>query len=705
MSQIWKTFQMFPPNTVGGKGITAVSRIPNSMEIWWIGHDRSVQGAYWYENMTEWKRYTLSSAQSASLEGGITAISRVPNSMEIWWVAPDHSVQAAYWYEGDQWKRYELAPANSAAKNARITAISRVPNSMEIWWVGLDRSVQAAYWYEGDQWKRYELAPANSASLEGGIAAISRIPNSLEVRWVAPDHSVQAAYWNEGDQWKRYELAPANSAAKTAGIAIVSRVPNSLEMWWVGLDRSVQAAYWYEGGQLTRYILAPAESASIDGAITAVSRIPGSMEVWWVTPDNSLQAAYWYENMTEWKRYGLVPANRVAKNREIASLSRIPTSMELWWSSIDGAMHDSSLTFEVITLRANIVTAEGFPLGGEVEVTIREDGFYEFKGFMRATGFTSYHYHLQVFIRGADNVVVAAQQTGRVFGFDTPGDRQKDWYEAQPNSHIRDNWEALSQNPVLECHLDANISGVTGTAWDILKTTIEALVANIVLGPSGLVLVIGSELGSATGANIIRPGTLAGTIVVGGMVFIYGPGILFPAIVAGIAVGAVVEGDIGFRSLRAEEREFATKIFGSTIPFERIRVTNLSKDGRAFVFPNLDGSILMNMNDHYDDPVHKPRRDTNIPGQTFVHEFVHVWQIENSSFMPGFICEGIQSSGDYDYDSPSWYEKAWSEFGIEEQATIVAEWYARHYSQLDSPGTLNDRAFRYIRDNLRKGEN
>ncbi|MED3548813.1 hypothetical protein P4522_32745, partial [Bacillus thuringiensis] len=73
--------------------------------------------------------------------------------------------QDAYWYEGSQWKRFELASAGSASPHGSITAVSRIPGSMEVWWIGANGSVQDAYWYEGSQWKQFELAPAGSASI------------------------------------------------------------------------------------------------------------------------------------------------------------------------------------------------------------------------------------------------------------------------------------------------------------------------------------------------------------------------------------------------------------------------------------------------------------------------------------------------------------------------------------------------------------
>ena len=128
-----------------------------------------MQDAFWYEGMDRWRGFEIAPPGSAPLNGGITAVSRVPISMEIWWVGANGSVRDAFWYEGmDRWGGFELAPQGSAAMPGGITAVSRVPNSMEIWWVGANGSVQDAFWYEGmDRWVGFEIAPQGSASLSG----------------------------------------------------------------------------------------------------------------------------------------------------------------------------------------------------------------------------------------------------------------------------------------------------------------------------------------------------------------------------------------------------------------------------------------------------------------------------------------------------------------------------------------------------------
>jgi hypothetical protein len=94
-----------------------------------------------------WRGFELAPAGSASLNGGITAVSRIPNSMEVWWVGANGSVQDAFWYEGGQWQRFELASAGSASGSGGIASVSRIPNSMELWYVGANGSIRDNFWY------------------------------------------------------------------------------------------------------------------------------------------------------------------------------------------------------------------------------------------------------------------------------------------------------------------------------------------------------------------------------------------------------------------------------------------------------------------------------------------------------------------------------------------------------------------------------
>jgi hypothetical protein len=338
----WYRFELSPlQGTAATAKITAVARKPETMEVFWVGADGSVQDAYWYENAT-WQRFELAPPGSASTSGGITVVSRKPETMEVFWVGADGSIQDAYWYENATWQRFELAPPGSASTSGGITVVSRKPETMDVFWVGTDGSVQDAYWYENATWQRFELASPGSASTSGGLTVASRKPETMEVFWVGADGSVQDAYWYENATWQRLAppLASPGSASTSGGITVVSRKPETMEVFWIGADGSVQDNYWYENATWQRLAplapplaspgLAPPGSASMQGGITAVARRPQTMEVYWVGANGSVQYAFWFE-WASWQMFELAAQGAASTTGGIKALSRIAQSAEIFW--------------------------------------------------------------------------------------------------------------------------------------------------------------------------------------------------------------------------------------------------------------------------------------------------------------------------------------------------------------------------------------
>ncbi len=83
---------------------------------------------------------------------------------------------------------------------------------------------------------------------------------------------------------------------------------------------------------------------------------------------------------------------------------------------------------ESIPFHANIVT--DVAMGGEVSLTLNRNGSYRFNGSMKAGGAFSFSFRVGVVVRSVSGQVsLTVQHTGKVFGTDTPGDRQDDWDE------------------------------------------------------------------------------------------------------------------------------------------------------------------------------------------------------------------------------------------------------------------------------------
>ena len=129
------------------------------------------------------------------------------------------------------------------------------------------------------------------------------------------------------------------------------------------------------------------------------------------------------------------------------------------------------------------------------------------------------------------------------------------------------------------------------------------------------------------------------------------------------------------------ERAFAACVFGNSLPAnDRIILTNLVGIGsRPFTLPNVIGQIIVNIGSAYDDPIGYSYKGQQ-PGELFIHELTHAWQIGHSSFKPGFICEGtweqLQNSFGGDIYNPDGKGPKWGDFTNEQQAVVVERWYA-----------------------------
>jgi hypothetical protein len=385
---------------------------------------------------------------------------------------------------------------------------------------------------------------------------------------------------------------------------------------------------------------------------------------------------------------------------------------------------------ESVPFHANIVT--GAALGGEVSLTLNRNGSYHFSGFMRATGIPSFQFRIGVVVRSkSGQITVATQQSGSVFGSDTPGKhRQTNWDEVitdpKKTQPIRQLWPDISGGNLVVSR-SSELSGVLGTAVDIVKDVAEFLLVAETLGGSlAICLVIGAELGDA-GANVPGLGGVVGLGIIAGAVFIWGPLAIGPAFLIGVAAGEIVDALIKIRRLRKDEEDFARQVFGDSLDFDRIRLTNLLGIGNApFTAPTVDDHILVNIglsDAFYNNPTSVPCPNKNYPvlGQLLIHELTHAWQIEHAplekGYVPGFVCRGINEQvfvgrSSYAYGPPN---ASWGSFYQESQAHIVDDWFAgTRPRDLLPDGTRpkglrramdpNDDYFVYIDKNIQPGK-
>jgi hypothetical protein len=377
------------------------------------------------------------------------------------------------------------------------------------------------------------------------------------------------------------------------------------------------------------------------------------------------------------------------------------------------------------TFRAVVTTPAGTTLGGHAELTLNNDGTGRFTGEMKTTGAFSYKFNVRVVIRSLNGASAClAQKAGEVHGPFDPGHATFDWDEPVGKGYAVSDWNTV-KNGVMATSKSYDMSGVLGSLVDVAIDVVEFVVADVLLSPvaGGAALAslvfFGSDLQDLTGVHLAGPGGIVGLVAAGGALCLLGPFAILPAYIGGVLLTDVLL----FKSKPMNQDEAAVAkaraVFGDTLPIDKILLTNIYGPNKVcFTVPNVDGTILVNLGDAYDDPANyaQPPADGgyNFAGQVFIHELTHAWQIAQNSFTYDEFWEAakakLQGQAAYNYGPPT---RRWADWGLEQAASIVDEWFAG--DNKDAPSNLfnkprtrqdpNDPYFHYISDNIRLGQN
>ena len=347
-------------------------------------------------------------------------------------------------------------------------------------------------------------------------------------------------------------------------------------------------------------------------------------------------------------------------------------------------------------------------LHGSFELVIRSDGSYSFTGNMHATGAPSFLYKLRAFVRSASGVVIAVETVGRVFGLDTPGDSERRWDQSGINDDVRRYWWAIRSGTTLEVTFAKELTGVFGAAVDVVTTAGEMFVAAHAAGPIGAFIVLVANATQGTGEILRDPNALAGVTMMGGVLLVFGPGAIVPAVIAGGVTAAV--SNVTHGPLKDAEISLAKSVFGESLPIDKIILTDLShapnENGvaREFCIPLVGGPILIGMGRNYGNSLGvdvQLNQRSNYPqaGQVFIHELVHAWQIHHTDFLPEVACKVITNTN-YKLTEAVMNKirarQPWSAFGNEEHAAIIDSWYGDFADNLNQSRAIDDPRFFYV---------
>lgn len=349
----------------------------------------------------------------------------------------------------------------------------------------------------------------------------------------------------------------------------------------------------------------------------------------------------------------------------------------------------------------NIITGEGVALGGDVHVEVSDNGDWFVKFHVHTSSIlANYDYLIRAYLKADGLPPVAFVKSGHCSGVD-------DWNheERGTNPLLRAYWDKVQSGDAhLEIAIDWEWSGIIGDVGTLLED-----IGKFVIGAPGFALgTIIAATSEAVGwlGAALGPGVTLG--IVSGMICFLIPGGALFAVPVGIAVGAVTSLEHDWRPLNDEERKLAREVFGDSLDFERIRLTDLIGLGdRPFTAPGIEGITYVNLGEYYHRSFegYGPYSEH---GQLLVHELVHAWQIQHG-FVPEVMCSGVSDQIRYIFDNGIYAYDAktlapWDDLNNEQQGAAVDQWFGgngaqANYQQEDQQSPF----YRYIRENVLGG--
>jgi hypothetical protein len=361
------TFTVSPPDTArviapNATPVASVARLPNHLDIFWVGSDGSV-GSNWWDaavNKGAWNQpFSIAPPNSARWNSPVVAVARTSNHLDVFWIAPDGSISSAWWdgnFNNGRWNPpFSLAPPRSAGPESGIAAVARTLSHLDVFWVAGDGSVATNWWdanANGGRWNNpYTIAPPNAARINSPVTAIARTPGHLDVFWIDNASGISTNWWdanfNNGRWNSPFLIAPVGSASAASGLAALARFRDHIDVFWVGGDGSVGSTWWDAGFNSGRwntpFSLAPPGSATVTSPVSAVARTPDHIDVFWLGRDGSVNSNWWdvFANNARWNSYFSVSAAGAAAMARLESsndyaAARTPDHLDVFWTVSDG---------------------------------------------------------------------------------------------------------------------------------------------------------------------------------------------------------------------------------------------------------------------------------------------------------------------------------------------------------------------------------
>ncbi len=196
-----------------GSGLAALSRLAQHIDVFWVGEDGAIQTQWWDGGVPQggWADhlpFPISPPGAARLGSPVVTVSRVPDQIDVFWIGPDGSIMTQWWRAGagTGWgdhAPFPIAPASSAGMGSGLSAVARTQQHLDVFWIAADNAVATQWWdgAPGCNWADHPFFPvaaAGAAHAGSPLSAVCRNNDRIDVCFVGSDGAIMAQWWGAG---------------------------------------------------------------------------------------------------------------------------------------------------------------------------------------------------------------------------------------------------------------------------------------------------------------------------------------------------------------------------------------------------------------------------------------------------------------------------------------------------------------------------
>lgn len=701
------------------------------MDLFVAGNDDRGRMAHWSDD-TDWDftQGWVELPDTVPAGTPLAALSRFEGQWELYAVLADHQLWALAGNAAGATSGWEPLGGHFPLRS-HLTAVSRHSGERLVFAVGNDGVV---YSVGGNEDTTSSLPITGGPPVPPGtpITAISRKPDHWDLFVLADDGQVWTTWWSTGDGFGGWGSIGGSFPPGTP-ITVVARRRDHLDLFAVRDDGQVVTQWWGSDPGWSGWGVVSHEGneAPLGAQVTAVARNADSLDLFVTRADQQVHTNQWAGNWSGWRAVG----GRVSRiGAPLAACPRTDQWMHICWAAEGGSVEtgwwnrvqpnggwslDNGVRLRVPTQSVRFdeeVKTETSNLSGSVTTRLWRTGAFLVSGHIHGSGWDPYRFITQSAILTPTGFAVANHHRGRVdgtgsepFPWDPKPDRDHWWNDVGISPVVAAAYDDLaSGDPVANCQ-HKNI-GLGGGIQDLVEGVFEGFLDPLILDPARkltrAVAALGHELHQLLRLPEFLPGPQSVFTYSGAFGWLSGLGFITPVLPWDAEIGSSLDPFVEHREMELDEYQFVNRVFGGTLPDrEHILLTDAlglkkhpfspNAKGRAFVLPSSDdGPIIVNIGDAFKNPTTFVKDNYPKPGQLLIHELTHVWHIHNTPMSRReWVARGI-NDGNYDPPPPN---TSWSDFGVEQKASTVDQWYEQHVDEgLDSRAALNDPYYKFI---------